>query len=138
MTQADVTTLLPLITPFEVPAAISTLYEIAYARFVQDAPACVGYPSENVAITYYIASLLSAGAGGLGVTAEKIDDYSVSFGGSGKASFYFAKYQEEINNCAYHLAIAGMLAGVERDDTLDCLNLDTVDVCGEDTTEEFV
>ena len=138
MTQSEVTTLLPIITPFAVPAAISTLYEIAYARFVQDAPACVGYPSENVAIAYYIASLLASGAADSGVLTEKIDDYSVTYGDSGKQGTYLSKYQAEIDNCVYHLALAGMLAGVERDDTLECLNLDTVDICGEDTTEEFV
>jgi hypothetical protein len=138
MTQAEVITLLPIITPFAVPAAISTLYEIAYARFVQDAPACVGYPSENVAITYYIASLLASGADDFRVISEKIDDYSVNYGDSGKRGAYLDKYQAEIDNCVYHLALAGMLAGVERDDALECLNLDTVDICGEDTTEEFI
>ena len=138
MTQAEVTTLLPIITRFPVPEAISMLYEIAYARFVQDAPACVGYPSENVAIAYYIASLLALGADDYRIISEKIDDYSVTYGDSGKRGAYLEKYQAEIDNCVYHLAMAGMLSGVERDDTLECLNLDTVEICGEDTTEEFV
>ena len=138
MTLADVTALLPVITPFAVPTAISTLYDIGYARFSQDAPACLGTGTENVAITYYIASLLASGAGAVGVKSEKIDDYAISFGEVDKADSYLAKYREEVDRCAYHLAIAGMLAGVERDDTLDCLNLDTVGICGEDTTEEFV
>jgi len=138
MTQSDVEALLPTITPFDVPATMSTLYEIAYAQFARDAPGCLGTWSENVAVTYYIASLLAAGAGAVGVTSEKIDDYAVSFGERDRSDSYMMKYQNQVDICNYHLALSGMSTGISRDDDLSGLDLDAAGVYTADTTGEFV
>lgn len=138
MTQIEVEALLPVITPFAVPAAIDTLYEIAYARFAADAASCLGTTHENAAITYYIASMLSSGAGTSGVKSEKIDDYAISFMDGGQTAAYEAKYQSIVDNCNYHSTIAGVTAGTTREDTLDYLDLDASGILDDSTEDEFV
>lgn len=138
MTQTEVEELLPVITPFSVPALIDTLYEVAYAQFYLDAPGCIGTSSENVAITYYIASMLSSGAGSSGVKSEKIDDYTIQFGEGGQSAEYLNKYRTVVDNCNYHQMVAGATTAITRDDTLDCLNLDDAGICTADCDEEFV
>ena len=137
MTQSDVEALIPVITPFAVPAAISTLYDIAYARFSAAAPSCVGSAYENEAITYYIASMLSSGAGSTGVKSEKIDDYSISFGEGGQTQAYLSKYQQIIDTCNYHALVSGISSGQTRTDTLDYLDLDNAGILDGSTEDEF-
>lgn len=137
MTQTEVEALLPVITPFAVPALIDTLYEVAYAQFYRDAPGCLGTSSENTAITYYIASMLSSGAGTTGVKSEKIDDYTIQFGDGGQTAEYEAKYQKIIDNCNFHQLVAWATTDIIRSDTLDCLDLDAAGICTSDTEDEF-
>ena len=137
MTQADVEALLPVITPFAVPAAIDTLYSIAYARFAAAAPSCVGSIYENEAITYYIASMLSSGAGSSGVKSEKIDDYAISFGDGGQTQAYMSKYQQTIDACNYFALVSGISSGQTRTDTLDYLDLDNAGILDGSTGDEF-
>lgn len=138
MTQTEVETLLPVITPFAVPSAMDTLYEIAYAQFAQDAPSCTGTSAENEAITYYIASLLSSGAGTSGVNSEKIDDYSITFSDGGQTQAYMSKYQQIIDTCNYLSLVSGISSGQTRADTLDYLDLDAAGVVTADSGTEFV
>jgi len=138
MTQSEVEALLPVITPFAVPSAIDTLYEIAYAQFAQDAASCTGTSAENEAITYYIASMLSSGAGSSGVKSEKIDDYSITFGDGGQTQGYRDKYQQIIDTCNYLSLVSGISSGQTRADTLDYLDLDAAGVVTADSGTEFV
>ena len=138
MTQTEVETLLPVITPFAVPSAMDTLYEIAYAQFAQDAPSCTGTSAENEAITYYIASMLSSGAGSSGVKSEKIDDYAISFGDGGQTQAYMSKYQQIIDTCNYLSLVSGISSGQTRADTLDYLDLDNAGILDGSTENEFV
>ena len=138
MTQTEVEALLPVITPFAVPALIDTLYDVALDQFTLDAPGCLGTSSENMAITYYIAGMLSSGAGSTGVKSEKIDDYTISFGEGGQTAEYGGKYNQIVDNCNHNIIIAGMVAGITREDTLDCLDLDATGICTDDTEDEFV
>ena len=137
MTQAEVEALLPVITPFAVPALMDTLYEVAYDQFYLDAPGCIGTSSENTAIAYYIAGMLSSGAGSSGVKSEKIDDYTITFGEGGQSAEYNAKYQQIVDNCNYHQMVTGATTEITRDDTLDCLDLDAAGICA-DADEEFI
>jgi len=137
MTQVEVEALLPVITPFAVPALIDTLYDVALDQFTLDAPGCLGTSSENMAITYYIASMLSSGAGSTGVKSEKIDDYTIAFGEGGQTAEYEGKYNQIVDNCNHNILIGGM-TGITRDDTLDCLDLDAAGICTDDTEGEFV
>lgn len=130
MTQEEVEMLLPVITPFPVPALIDDLYAIALARFGVDAPACLGTSFENTAVTYYIASMLSSGAGMTGVKSEKIDDYTITYGEGGQTQEYILKYHQIVENCNRHLSLSAISTGVQRDDSLDCLDLDAAGVCG--------
>ena len=138
MTQADVEALLPVITPFAVPAAMTTLYTIASARFAAAAPSCVGSAYENEAVTYYIASMISSGAGSSGVMSEKIDDYAIAYGDGGQTQAYMSKYQQIIDTCNYLSLVSGISAGQARADTLDYLDLDNVGILDGSTEDEFV
>jgi len=138
MTQSEVEVLLPVITPFAVPAAIDTLYAIAYAQFGLDAPQCVGSSMENEAITYYIASLLSSGAGTSGVESEKIDDYSITFSDGGQTRGYLDKYQMIVDKCNYYATITSVTTEQTREDTLDALDLDAGGVVTADSGTECV
>ena len=135
MTQSEVEALLPVITPFPVPAAIDTLYAIAYAQFGLDAPQGVGSSMENEAVTYYIASLLSSGAGTSGVESEKIDDYSITFSDGGQTQGYLDKYQMIVDKCNYYATTADISTGQTRDDTLDNLDLDAAGMVTADDGE---
>lgn len=135
MTQSDVETLLPVVTPFAVPALMDQLYAIAYDQFIADAAPCAGTSFEDLAITYYIASLLSSGSGSTGVKSEKIDDYTIQFGDGGQAAEYLRSYQKIIANCNQRASTIAVSAGVTRDDTLDCLDLDATGVCTESRGE---
>ena len=139
MTQAEVETLLPVITPFTVPATIDALYTIAYAQFSSDAPGCVGTSAENEGITYYIASMLSSGAGTTGVKSEKIDDYKIEFGDGGQTSDYQARYQRIVDSCNLNILIVGAATEQTRTDTLPGLDLDDAGIyTGGVVGEEFV
>jgi hypothetical protein len=137
MTQADVEALLPVITPFAVPAAMTTLYTIASARFAAAAPSCVGSVYENEAVTYYIASMLSSGAGTSGVKSEKIDDYAIAYGDGGQTQAYMSKYQQIIDTCNYLSLVSGISSGQTRADTLDYLDLDNAGILDGSTEDEF-
>ena len=138
MTQAEVETLLPVITPFAVPASMTTLYAIAYAQFAQDAASCLGTTMENEAITYYIASMLSSGAGTGGVKSEKIDDYQITFGEGGQTQGYRDRYQQIVDQCNYIATVTSVTTEQTRDDSLEILNLDAVGVLTDDGDDEFL
>lgn len=129
MTQTEVETLLPVITPFAVPGLIDTLYEIALAQFKIAAPSCVGTSAENLAVVYYIAGMLSSGAGTVGVTSEKIDDYTISFAGGGQSDSYHALYQSIVDQCNHESMLFAGSAAVKRVDKLPCLDLDGAGMC---------
>ena len=137
MTQTEVETLLPVITPFAVPAAMDTLYDIAYAQFAQDAASCTGTSAENEAITYYIASMLSSGAGSSGVKSEKIDDYSITFSDGGQSQGYRDKYLQIVDQCNYIAMVSSISTGQTRSDTLDYLDLDAAGMVTSDSEEEY-
>jgi len=137
MTQTEVEALLPAITPFVVPALMDVLYADALDQFTLAAPSCLGTSAENMAITYYIAGLLSGGAGGVGVKSEKIDDYAIAFGEGGQAGAYEIKYQHIVDTCNYRALMAGIGSGFARVDTLDCLDLDGAGVCDDTSGDEF-
>lgn len=138
MTQTEVETLLPVITPFAVPTAIDTLYAIAYAQFGIDAAACTGTTMENEAITYYIASMLSSGAGSSGVKSEKIDDYAIAFVEGGQSQGYLNKYQQIVDQCNHIATITSVTAAQTREDTLPDLDLDAAGIVTADGDVEFV
>lgn len=138
MTQSEVEALLPVITPFSVPDLMDTLYEVALAQFTLDASACLGTSAENTAITYYIAGMLSSGAGSAGVISEKIDDYAIKFGEGGQAAEYENKYRQIVDTCNYHAAMVGISTEITREDTLDDLDLDAAGIVSVDGDEEFI
>jgi hypothetical protein len=93
---------------------------------------------ENEAITYYIASLLSSGAGTSGVESEKIDDYSITFSDGGQTRGYLDKYQMIVDKCNYYATITSVTTEQTREDTLDALDLDAGGVVTADSGTECV
>ena len=93
---------------------------------------------ENEAITYYIASLLSSGAGTSGVESVKIDDYSITFSDGGQTQGYRDKYQMIVDKCNYIATVTSITAGQTRSDTLDNLDLDAAGMVTADSEDEFL
>lgn len=96
MSQSDVATLLPLITPYSLPADPSglTLYTVAVGQLAIDAPGM----NSTLALSYFIAHLLDGGAGSIGITSEKLDDYSVTYADNGNTSPYYMMYLKSIES----------------------------------------
>ena len=136
MTQTDVEELFVVLTPFAIPDKMAELYAIALKRFNIDAPGCNDESSETLAVIYYIAGMLSSGASSFGVKSEKIDDYSITFiegkNGSGPIDSYLSLYQGIVDTCNASGMGVSAAGPINRQDRLECLDLDGTGICGMD------
>lgn len=113
-TLEEITALLPLITPYSMPAdstAASTLYDIAQNRVSQDA-AGINPAAEKEAICWYIAHLLYIKSDNLGVTSEHLGNFSKTYAAD-RTSPYLSEYNRVISTSGDVFSTCGM---VEHDD----------------------
>ena len=96
---AEVIYLMPLITPYTLTGdtAGGVYYATALDQINTDAPTMTGIKASKT-MCYYIAHLMSSQSGGIGITSEKLDDYSITYADNGNTSPYYMMYLKTIES----------------------------------------
>ena len=126
-TQTEVATLLPLLTPYNLPSgeAGDTLFEYAQARVLRDAPSLQETPELLVeAIVYYLAHVLSLQEGRSGLTTEHLGQWSASYAWR-EVTPWLTEYKRLLDSIAKPALIRAGLVEKHRDrHKADCLSMD--------------
>lgn len=112
-TQSEVATLLPLITPYNLPEGLdgTALYNHTVSRVRRECPSLEGNGLTE-AVCYMIAHILSTKEGRSGVTSEHLGQWSASFTWS-KSTPYLEEYSRLVRAC-----LIGVTTQVEHLDTV--------------------
>lgn len=96
---AEVIQLMPLITPYTLTGDTTggVYYTIALDQISTDAPTMTGVKASKT-MCYYIAHLMYSQPGEIGITSEKLDDYSITYTDNGNTSPYYQMYLKSIES----------------------------------------